>query len=68
MYKKVKIKKDVCGRGFSVGRFKKVLKAALKADTEEDDIMLALGHLISGDSVCADLRRCSLRYVWGCRV
>ena len=64
MCKKLKLKKDVCGRGFSVGRFKKALKAALDADETEDEILLALAHLISGDSVCADLGRCFLRCVW----
>ena len=57
MCKKRKLKKDVCGRGFSVGRFKKALKTALDADETEDEILLALAQLISGHSVCADLGR-----------
>ena len=63
----LKLKKDVCGRGFSVGRFKKALKAALDADETEDEILLALAQLISGHSVCADLGRYFLRSVWCCR-
>lgn len=57
MCKKEKAKKDVCGRGVSVGRFKKLVQTALKAKPEDDEILLALAHLVSGDSVCAGLQR-----------
>ena len=55
--KKEKAKKDVHGKGVSVRRFKKIVQTSLKGKPEDDEVMLALAHLVSGDSVNASLQR-----------
>ena len=46
--------------------FKNIINTALKADAVEDDVLYALAHMVSTESVCADLQRSLLCIVSPC--